>query len=102
MAIKLTLGLVLADKLSSREEKYYFFSNFLERIYWLVYSHAIGIHGLFIQLAFFFFCYRSSVSLREAVLIKTSPFPQKGELRNNTEHRHQSSTDMSSKPQART
>lgn len=55
MAIKLTLGLVLADKLSSREEKYYFFSNFLERIYWLVYSHAIGIHGLFIQLAFFFF-----------------------------------------------
>lgn len=53
MLIKLTPGLVLADKSHPGKESVIFFPNILKRIYWLVYFYTIGVHGL--HFFFFFF-----------------------------------------------
>lgn len=64
MVIKLTPGLVLADKLSSREERCYFFPNILKKKCCLVCSQTTGVY----RLLFFFFGYKTSLSLKEDVL----------------------------------
>lgn len=46
MLIKLTPGLVLADKSHLGKKVLFFFPNILKRLYWLVYFYTIGAHGL--------------------------------------------------------
>lgn len=61
MLIKLTPGLVLADKSHPGKKVLFFSPNILKRIYRLVYFYTIGAHGLH----FFFLLQNLPFSKRE-------------------------------------